>query len=482
MLFNSIEFIIFLPIVFLLYWLGIKGVRGRNILIVAASCVFYGWWSTTFLALIWLTIVCSYYSGIYIDRLNVAGDVRRARRVCVANIAVNLGVLGVFKYFNFFGENLVALFRAFGWQLDWVTVDILLPVGISFYTFQALSYSVDVYKRRVGASGDFLSFSAYLIFFPQLLAGPIERAAALLPQFERQRRFDYVKAVDGMRQFLWGLVKKMVIADSCAPVADTIFNGYASLGTVNLAMGVVLVTFQIYCDFSGYSDMARGVARLFGIDLMQNFQYPFLSRTIGEYWHRWHISLQTWLRDYIYFPLGGSRRGRLKTIRNTYIVFIFSGLWHGADWTFVMWGLYHATMLVPKIIRGKKSKATPVIANDTTLPSMREAVTCLVTFVLMAFPRIFFRADSVDDAFGYIGRMFTAIDVPYRHQGGLSVLAMITALMVCEYIGRHRLFPLQFSDTGLVSRRAVRWSVYYILLMVIILTYRSSELFVYFQF
>ncbi len=482
MLFNSIEFVIFLPLVFMLYWFGVKGLRARNILIIIASCLFYGWWSTTFLALIWFTIICSYISGIYIQKYRVNGDIRLAKYVCAANIAANVGVLGVFKYFNFFGENFTALFRAFGWELDWVTVDILLPVGISFYTFQALSYTIDVYKEKIHASHEFISFSAFLIFFPQLLAGPIERASSLLPQFQHQRIFNYAAAVDGMRQFLWGLFKKMAIADACAPVVDNIFSNYAMLGSSNLAMGVMLVTFQIYCDFSGYSDMARGVARLFGIELMQNFQYPFLSRTVSEYWHRWHISLQTWLRDYIYFPLGGSRKGKWRTLANTYIVFIFSGLWHGADWTFVLWGLYHATVLAPKIIRGKKIKASPVIANNSRLPSIKELTACITTFILMAFPRIFFRSESVGEAFGYIKRMFTCFDIPYAPLGGMKVMAMIVFMMICEYIARHRLFPIQFAGTGLTKYRPVRWSVYYIVIIVVILTYQSSEQFVYFQF
>jgi D-alanyl-lipoteichoic acid acyltransferase DltB (MBOAT superfamily) len=480
--FNSIQFAIFLPIVFLLYWFGVKSLRTRNLFIVGVSCIFYGWWSTTFLLLIWLTIVCSYFSGLHIERLNKADNHRAARYLCLANIGINIGVLGIFKYFNFFGENIAALLQTMGIDIDWVTLDIVLPVGISFYTFQALSYSVDVYKAKIAASRDFIAFTAFLIFFPQLLAGPIERASSLLPQFQQQRRFDYCAAVDGMRQFLWGLFKKMAIADGCAPVVNAIFTNYNDLGSLNLTIGVVMVTFQIYCDFSGYSDMARGVARLFGINLMQNFQYPFLSRKVGEYWHRWHISLQTWLRDYIYFPLGGSRCGKWKTIRNTYVVFIFSGLWHGADWTFVIWGLYHATVLVPKIVRGRKLRQTPIIANDTRLPSLTEALACLWTFVLMAFPRIFFRSATVADSFGYIRRLFTCWDVPYVSLGGMKVMCLIAILMVCEYVGRHRLFPLQFSGNGLTAHRALRWSIYLILILVILITYQSSETFVYFQF
>lgn len=305
MLFNSFEFLIFLPIVFLLYWFIFRERRWQNLLVVVASYVFYGWWDWRFLLLIALTSLCSYGSGLMLEHYE--GQRRRQQMVNAINIVLNLSILGVFKYYNFFIENLNTVFSAWGWHLDWVTLNIILPVGISFYTFQALSYTIDVYQKKLPATHDIIEFFAYISFFPQLVAGPIERATNLLPQFQQQRHFDYGKAVDGMRQILWGFVKKIVIADNCAAIVNEFWDQYPEWSSLALFMLGVLFTLQIYCDFSGYSDIAIGCARLFGFNLMRNFNFPYFSRSIPEFWRRWHISLSTWFRDYIYFPLGGSR-------------------------------------------------------------------------------------------------------------------------------------------------------------------------------
>ena len=343
MLFNSFEFLLFLPVVFLLYWFIFRNRRWQNLLIVIASYIFYGWWDWRFLFLIALTSLSSFGSGFFIEKYE--GRIRWKQLGCSINIILNIGILGLFKYYNFFVDNLDRLFRiAFGYHLDSVTMDIILPVGISFYTFQALSYTIDVYQKKLPASHDIIDFFAYISFFPQLVAGPIERATNLLPQFQRQRRFDYAKAVDGIRQMLRGFLKKLVIADNCASVVNCYWNQYHDLPGFTIFMLGVLFTIQIYCDFSGYSDIAIGCARLFGFNLMQNFNMPYFSRSIPEFWRRWHISLTTWFRDYVYFPIGGSRCGKWKIIRNVYIVWAISGLWHGANWTFVCWGLFHATI------------------------------------------------------------------------------------------------------------------------------------------
>ena len=308
MLFNSFEFLIFLPAVFLLYWFVFKPLKWQNLFVVAASYLFYGWWDWRFLILIAITTFCSYASGLLIQKY--AGRRTRRRIVCATNILLNLIILGIFKYLNFFGENFALLLDALGFKCDWVTLDILLPVGISFYTFQALSYTIDVYRGNIQPTRNIVAFFAFISFFPQLVAGPIERATNLLPQFLVPRKFDYAKAVDGMRQILWGLFKKMVVADNCAVAVNMIFDQYQSFDGFTLFIGGLLFTFQIYGDFSGYSDIAIGTARLFGINLMRNFNYPYFSRNIAEFWRRWHISLTTWFRDYVYFPLGGSRRGK----------------------------------------------------------------------------------------------------------------------------------------------------------------------------
>ncbi len=355
MLFNSYEFLLFLPIVFLLYWFVFRNKRWQNLLVVVASYVFYGWWDWRFLLLIIFTSFCSYASGLLLEKYERRRGVQKT--ISAANIVVNLAILGFFKYFNFFVESLSSLVSGvFGYELGWVTLNIILPVGISFYTFQALSYSIDVYKHSIKATHDPIEFFAYISFFPQLVAGPIERATNLLPQFQNERRFDYAKSVDGLRQMLWGFFKKLVVADNCAAIVNQYWGQYQELSGLMLFILGILFTFQIYCDFSGYSDIAIGCARLFGINLMRNFNLPYFSRSIPEFWRRWHISLTTWFRDYIYFPLGGSRCSKWKTIRNVFVVWGISGLWHGANWTFVCWGLYHAVILNIYNVLGIKTK------------------------------------------------------------------------------------------------------------------------------
>lgn len=335
MLFNSLEFLIFLPIVFTLYWLLHKSVRCQNLLVVVVSYIFYGWWNYKFLFLIALTTLCSFGSGIWVDICKV----RRVRKtITVCNIILNLGILGTFKYYNFFADSFQEMMNGFSIATDWPVLNLVLPVGISFYTFQALSYTIDVYRKKIEPTRDVLSFFAFISFFPQLVAGPIERATNLLPQFQKQRYFDYTQAVDGCRQMLWGFFKKMVIADNAAFFVEQIFDAPEHYHSLSLCVGAVLFSIQIYGDFSGYSDIAIGCARLFGINLQANFRFPYFSRNIAEFWRRWHISLNKWFVDYVYIPLGGSRVSKAKVIRNTFIIFILSGLWHGANWTFVIWG------------------------------------------------------------------------------------------------------------------------------------------------
>ena len=480
MLFNSFEFLVFLPIVFMLYWFVFRGRRWQNLLVVTASYVFYGWWDWRFLLLIALTSVCVYGSGLLLEHYE--GRRQRQQIVCAVNIVLNLGILGVFKYYNFFVENLDALFGMMGYHLDWVTMIVILPVGISFYTFQALSYTIDVYQKRLPATHDIIEFLAYISFFPQLVAGPIERATNLLPQFQRRRQFDYAKAVDGMRQMLWGFLKKLVIADNCATVVNEYWNHYQDLPGVSLFLMGVLFTFQIYCDFSGYSDIAIGCARLFGFNLMRNFSFPYFSRSIPEFWRRWHISLTTWFRDYIYFPLGGSRCDKWKIIRNVYIVWGISGLWHGANWTFVCWGLFHATLLAIYNIFGINTKYKQVVAYGKYLPNIRETLQIALTFILTVIGWIIFRAESMTQAVGFLTAMISNRFFDTSALPGVTYMCFGIALLAVEWLQRDKQHALQFSDAKPFNHRLVRWGIYYIILLLIAKYAGSSQTFIYFQF
>ena len=412
MLFNSLDFAIFLPIVFLLYWfVAQKNLKLQNALIVLASYVFYGWWDWRFLSLIIFSTVVDYLIG---QRLRTEDKQSKRKVLLWTSIIVNLGFLGFFKYYNFFLENFVDAFSLFGMQINANSLNIILPVGISFYTFQTLSYTIDVYRKKLEPTQDFMAFSAFVCFFPQLVAGPIERATNLLPQFYKKRTFEYHKAVDGMRQILWGLFKKVVIADNCAEFANQIFNNSADMNGSTLVLGAIFFTFQIYGDFSGYSDIAIGTSRLFGFDLKQNFATPYFSRDIAEFWRRWHISLSTWFRDYLYIPLGGSRGGTWMKVRNTFAIFLVSGFWHGANWTFIIWGALNAIYFLPLLLTNNNRKNLGVVAEGKLLPSIRELFAMLTTFTLTVFAWIFFRAENISHAFSYIGGIFsdTILDKP----------------------------------------------------------------------
>mgnify|MGYP002624563762 CR=1 FL=1 len=484
MLFNSIEFIVFLPIVFLLYWFVFRGRRWQNLLVVMASYIFYGWWDWRFLFLIAFTSFCSFASGLLLERYE--GRRRWQMAFSAANIILNLTILGIFKYYNFFVENLDLLFSSlFHYHLDWVTMNIVLPVGISFYTFQALSYTIDVYQKKLPATHDIVEFFAYISFFPQLVAGPIERATNLLPQFQHQRSFDYAKAVDGCRQMLWGFVKKIVIADNCASIVNEYWNNTADLSGLSLFLLATLFTFQIYCDFSGYSDIAIGCARLFGFNLMRNFNFPYFSRSIPEFWRRWHISFTTWVRDYIYFPLGGSRCSKWKIIRNVYIVWGLSGLWHGASWHFVVWGLYHATLLAIYNLFSINTKYQHVVAYQRYLPNLKETAQLLLTFVLTVGGFIIFRSETMSQAGDYFYSMMTH---PFFGDNKLIRQWVIwgCVLLLVEWLQRDKQHALQFPNAKPFNYLPVRWFIYLALICITYVSYAlniaDDSTFIYFQF
>ena len=480
MLFNSLEFLLFLPIVFILYWFVFRERKWQNLLVVVASYVFYGWWDWRFLLLITLTSLCSFGSGLLLDYFK--GQRRKQQAVSAANIVLNLGILCVFKYYNFFVENLDALFGMMGYHLDWVTMNVILPVGISFYTFQALSYTIDVYQKKLPATHDIVEFFAYISFFPQLVAGPIERATNLLPQFQQKRQFDYAKAVDGLRQMLWGFLKKLVVADNCAMVVNEHWNDYADLPGLTLFLLGILFSFQIYCDFSGYSDIAIGCARLFGFNLMRNFNYPYFSRSIPEFWRRWHISLTTWFRDYIYFPMGGSRCEKWKIIRNVFIVWGISGLWHGANWTFICWGLFHASLLAIYNILGINTKYKNVVAYGRLLPDFKEWFQMTLTFALAVVGWIIFRAETMTQAVDFLNSMVSNKFFDASLLYGLNYFFLGLLLLFIEWLQRDKNYALQLPATGIFQYKAVRFSLYIILYLVIISFTGQSQTFIYFQF
>ncbi|MDR0733338.1 MAG: MBOAT family protein [Dysgonamonadaceae bacterium] len=485
MLFNSIEFIIFLPVVFLLYWFVFKKTSWQNICIVVASYVFYGWWDRRFLLLIALTTLCSYLSGIGIERHE--GNRRLQKAISALNIILNLSILCCFKYFNFFSENLALLFKTFGYELDGFTLTILLPVGISFYTFQALSYTIDVYRRKLKATHDPAAFFAFIGFFPQLVAGPIERATNLLPQFSRPRTFNYGKAVDGMRQMLWGFFKKVVVADNCAIFANGIFENYDAMSGSALFMGAFFFTIQIYGDFSGYSDIAMGCARLFGVDLMRNFSCPYFSRDIAEFWRRWHISLTTWFRDYVYIPLGGSRKGRWKSLRNTMVIFLVSGFWHGANLTFIVWGIYHALLFIPLLLSGRNRKYRDTAAAGRLFPHFKELLQMTLVFGLTLVGWIVFRAESIGQATGYLKGMCSRSLFTVPVMPGIGITRTLAAttfffifvLFIAEWHHREKAHGLDIN----LRRQPLRYAVYLAVLLAIFL-FKATEpaAFVYFQF
>lgn len=481
MLFNSIEFLIFLPIGFIVYWTINKKFKLQNLFILIASYVFYGWWDWRFLILIAFTSICSYLSGIFIEKFE--GQRKKQKFISATNIIINLIILCIFKYFNFFANNLIVLFELLGIKLDSFTLNVLLPVGISFYTFQALSYTIDIYTKKLKATRDFIAFFAYISFFPQLVAGPIERAKNLLPQFYGPRVFDYNKAVDGMRQILWGLFKKMVVADNCAVAVNTIFSNYTEMGSINLIIGAVLFAFQIYCDFSGYSDIAIGTARLFGIQLMQNFNFPYFSRDIAEFWRRWHISLSTWFRDYVYIPLGGSKEGKWKGFRNTMAIFLISGFWHGANWTFIIWGAYHALLFLPLQLLGKNRKNTDTVAEGRKFPNIKEFFQIILTFTFVLIGWVIFRAESIGQAIDYFYCILHNSALTSGIFGHLRLcIPAIFVLLIVEWLQRDKKHGLEILPNRFFKHKFVRFAIYYILVLWILLFMGKSQVFIYFQF
>lgn len=421
MLFNSLDFVVFLPLVFILYWFVTnKSISLQNLFLVLASYVFYAWWDYRFLALIALSTIIDYYVAKQIKKEEKK---KQQKMLLIVSIVFNLGMLAFFKYFNFFIESWVDAWSMFDIDMEMSTLQIILPVGISFYTFQTLSYTIDVYRKKIEPTTNFIQFAAFVSFFPQLVAGPIERASHLLPQFNKKRIFNTEFALSGFYLIVWGLFKKVVVADNCAFFVNQIFDGSGGYSSVELFLGAMLFGFQIYGDFSGYSDIAIGVARLFGFSLMTNFSFPYFSRDIAEFWRRWHISLSTWFRDYLYIPLGGSRGSNWMQIRNVFIVFLVSGFWHGANWTFIVWGLYHAILFIPSFVfKSNRRYNGDIVAINKQLPSSRDLILMLINFLLVTIGWVFFRSENLSSAFIYLERMFLNLSLPNDKLQGVGYI------------------------------------------------------------
>ena len=489
MLFNSIQFVVFLPIVFLLYWFVFDRfiskskwqLKMQNAFVVVASYVFYGWWDWRFLLLIAFTSFCSWGSGLLIGK---AESKKESKTWMWLNIILNLGIFALFKYYDFF---VIEFARLFHISTNGLLLKVILPVGISFYTFQALSYSIDVYRGKIEPTKDIVAFFAFISFFPQLVAGPIERATNLLPQFLKKREFDYDIAVDGMRQILWGLFKKIVVADNCAVYVDHVFSTYTNQNGSTLLLAAIFFTFQIYGDFSGYSDIAIGTAKLFGVKLKRNFKFPYFSRDIAEFWRRWHISLTTWFRDYVYIPLGGSRVSKAKVVRNTFVIFLLSGFWHGANWTFIAWGAYHAILFLPLILTGKNRKYLNQVAEGKLLPTLKETGQMMLTFVLVVIGWIIFRSTSIHDFECYVREIYdlSLFSVPWikNRMYFIPLLVAVLIMLIVEWMQRDKEHGLEFD-----TKQHSWWHVLVYVVMILCIVYNflpsieSPSSFIYFQF
>ncbi|MGV8913864.1 MAG: MBOAT family O-acyltransferase [Kaistella sp.] len=484
MLFNSLNFALFLPVVFILYWFFTnKNLKLQNFLLLISSYFFYACWDWRFMFLLLFSTLLDYFTGI---KMQDSKNQSWKKFWFWLSVSINLGFLGVFKYYNFFAESFAESVSHFGWSVSPLMLNVILPVGISFYTFHGLSYVIDIYKSKIKAERNFVDYAVFVSFFPLLVAGPIERATHLLPQIKKQRTFDYSRAVDGLRQILWGLFKKIVIADNCAVFANEIFNNSADMTGSALVLGALFFTFQIYGDFSGYSDIALGTARLFGIDLLRNFAFPYFSRDIAEFWRRWHISLSSWFKDYLYIPLGGSKGGNWMRIRNTFIIFIVSGFWHGANWTFIVWGLLNALFILPSIILKTNRNHLEIVAKGRNLPTLKEISQMALTFVLTVFAWIFFRAENIGHAVEYVSGIFSRSLFTFPGLGTMenfwTTIVLVVIFLLVEWQGRENKYALEGMNK--INRKAVRWFSYVIILLTIYFYgyFGENVEFIYFQF
>lgn len=490
MLFNSIEFAIFLPVVFLLYWFLVKkNLNFQNILLLLASYFFYGWWDWRFLLLLIAISIFNYFIGIRID---INENEKNRKSWLIIGLIINIGILSVFKYFNFFIDSFIDFVSIIGYNLPKSSTRIILPLGISFYLFLSMSYLIDISKKNLTANRNIIEVLLSLGFFPIILAGPIQRPTSLMPQIAHRRVFNYDKAVDGLRQILWGLFVKIAIADNLAPEVDKIFLNYSDFSGSTLVLGAIFYTLQIYADFSGYSNIAIGVAKLFGFDLMRNFAYPYFSRDITEFWKKWHISLTTWFRDYLFLPISFAVSWRIKhervfLIKSDYFIYIvasiitwfLTGLWHGANYTFIVWGMINGLFLIIYHLQRKPRKKFLKkigISNDHSVIILLET---LLTICIVMTAWIFFRADSVHHALLYIGKLLspTFFSLPEVLPKKTILLGMI--FIFVEWMQQKKEHSMQLDN---VKPRLIRWALYFGVVLIIIFLGGGNQKFIYFQF
>ena len=477
MFFNSLHFALFLPIVFLLFWLGFSKTKTvQNAFLLLVSYVFYSFWDWHFLFLLLFSTFLVYYTGI---KIQDSSTTKSKSFWFWASIIINVGFLGIFKYYDFFAVSFSNVLLNFGFKVSPLTLRWILPVGISFYTFHGLSYSIDVYKSRIKAENNFIDYALFVSYFPLLVAGPIERATHLLPQVKTKRIFNFQQAKEGIFMIVWGLVKKVVIADTCATYANAIFDHYESMNSLSLALGAVFFAFQIYGDFSGYSDMAIGISKLFGIELLRNFNYPYFSRDIAEFWRRWHISLSSWFRDYVYIPLGGSKGSKLKQVRNVFVIFLLSGFWHGANWTYIAWGFLNALYFLPLLLQNKNRSNIETITLKLNFDSFKTVFQILFTFILTCFAWIFFRANSITAAFDYIKLLFTNGTFEWQYLANrrynYEIIMLIILFIAVEWNTRTKQEPIS-------GKQSMLKLIICIASLLALGTYSDYKEFIYFQF
>lgn len=477
MFFNSFHFAIFLPIVFALYWFVLnKSKATQNALLIVASYYFYSCWDWRFLFLLVFSTLLDYFSAIQIEK---SRDSQKRKMWLWLCISINLGFLGIFKYYNFFASSFADLAQSFGFEASPILLKLILPVGISFYTFHGLSYIIDIYYKRIQSERNFVDYSLFVSYFPLLVAGPIERATHLLPQLKIKRDFNFEKAKEGIYQIIWGLVKKAVIADSCAVYANAIFDNYETMNSLSLILGAIYFAFQIYGDFSGYSDIALGTSKLFGIDLLKNFNYPYFSRDIAEFWRKWHISLSSWFRDYLYIPLGGSNGNTWFRVRNTFIIFLVSGFWHGANWTFIAWGLINALYFLPLLLLKRNRKNVDEFKLKFDFESMKIVFNIIVTFIITCFAWIFFRSKTIQDAYLYISRMFADLHFSSQYfkieRYNYELIYLLLFFIIIEWNNRTKIEPI----SGKYSELKIGLCIAALLALGVYSDYKE---FIYFQF
>lgn len=478
MLFNTFGFLYFFVLVYVIYWSLNGNLKLQNLFILVSSYYFYSCWDYRFLFLLIFSTFLDYFTGLKIANAQTTGH---KRAWLIISVAINLGFLGFFKYYNFFIDQFASLLSLMGFKPNLWTLSLILPVGISFYTFHGMSYVFDIYNNKFKPRKSYIDYAVFVSFFPLLVAGPIERASHLLPQVEEKRVFDYNKSVSGLRQILWGLFKKVVIADNCAKYVNQIFDNYQQQNGATLALGAVFFAFQIYGDFSGYSDIALGSARLLGFELLKNFSFPYFSRDIAEFWRRWHISLSSWFRDYIYIPLGGSKVSKIKQVRNTFIIFIVSGFWHGANWTFIVWGFINALYFLPLLLTNRNRKNIEFESHNKAKLSehLKDGLKIIFTFSLTTFAWIFFRSPSLTAAFGYIKRMFTNGLFQKVSIMPIYLVVLLMGLLVVEWRGRKDNFAIE----GFSKYKAIiRYPFYYLIVVLLFIYAGRTQQFIYFQF